>query len=138
MRKTYQPKEKEVTRSWHTIDAKGQILGRVATKVVTFLVGKHKPTYSAHMDMGDYVVVTNVEEIELTGKKEKQKKYYFHSGYPGGFRETTAQEIRAKHPERLLEKAVFGMLADNRLRDKRMKRLKLFVGSTNPYEKKVN
>lgn len=132
--KTFQPKAKEVKRDWHLLDAKDQVVGRFATRVAELLMGKGKVTFSKHMDSGDFVVVTNVEKVMLTGKKEKQKLYRRHSGYPGGYKEETAREVREKHPERILEKAVFGMLPDNKLRADRMVRLKLVVGEKNPYE----
>jgi large subunit ribosomal protein L13 len=138
MQKTYQPKAKEVVRSWHLLDAKGQILGRLATQIATFLMGKHKPTYSTHMDSGDFVVVLNVEKIEVTGRKENQKMYRSHSGYPGGFKEKSYKQVMAVNPERILENAVSGMIPDNRLKSDRMLRLKLVVGDKNPYEKQLN
>jgi large subunit ribosomal protein L13 len=135
--KTYQPKEKEVKRGWHLVDAKGEILGRLATKIATYLTGKHKASYSTHMDMGDFVVVINAEKIEVTGKKDQQKLYRRHSGYPSGYKERTYQQVMAVHPERIIEHAVNGMIPDNRLKDARMLRLKLVVGDKNPYEKQL-
>jgi large subunit ribosomal protein L13 len=131
--KTYQPKQKEVKRGWHLVDAQGEILGRMATKIANLLTGKTKPTYSAHMDMGDWVVVINAEGVKVTGKKEKQKVYQKHSGYPGGFKEVAYAKLKAEKPERIVELAVKRMLATNRLRDKRMARLKIFAGDNHPY-----
>jgi large subunit ribosomal protein L13 len=136
--KTFQPKAKEVERSWHLIDAKGEILGRLATRIATLLTGKHKGTYSTHMDMGDFVVVINSEKIEVTGKKDQQKMYYRHSGYPQGFKKRTFQQMMDTHPERILEHAVNGMVPDNKLKSDRMLRLKLVVGDKNPYVKQLN
>lgn len=121
--KTYQPTQKEVKRETHTLDANGQVLGRFATKIATLLIGKHKPTYSAHMDSGDFVTVTNADKIKLTGKKESQKVYYRHSGYPGGFRKISYEKMKSEHPARIIELAVRRMLPQNRLRDKRLRRL---------------
>lgn len=135
--KTYHPTAKEVRRDWHLMDAKGAILGRLATKVATLLQGKHKATYSPHMDSGDYVVVVNAEKVKVTGKKAKQKLYRSHSGYPGGFKETTFERLQREHPERIIEKAVFGMLPDNRLRKDRMARLKIIIGEKNPYQERM-
>lgn len=135
--KTYQPKAGEVKRNWHVIDAKGQILGRLSTEIAKYLMGKHKTDYSSHMDMGDFVVVLNVEKIEVTGRKEKNKLYRTHSGYPGGFKQKTYEQVMAATPERILEHAVSGMLPDNRLKSDRMARLKLVVGDKNPYENLV-
>jgi len=137
-KKTFQPKAKEVEREWHLLDAKDAILGRLATQAAIFLMGKHKSTYSTHMDSGDFVVIVNAEKIEVTGKKEKDKMYRTHSGYPGGFKEKSYQQVKAVHPERILEHAVSGMLPDNRLKDERMLRLKIVVGSKNPYEKQLS
>ncbi len=136
--KTYQPKEKEVTRNWHLIDAKGEVLGRLATKIATLLMGKNKAIYSTHMDMGDFVVVLNAEKIEVTGRKSQQKMYRRHSGYPGGFKERSYQQVLSVHPERILENAVAGMVPDNKLKSDRMLRLKLVIGDKNPYEKQVS
>lgn len=137
MTKTYQPKEKEVQRDWHLIDANREILGRLATKIATLLTGKNKATYSTHMDMGDFVVVINAEKVEVTGKKDQQKLYRRHSGYPGGYKERTFKQVMDVHPERIIENAVAGMLPDNRLKDARMLRLKVVVGDKNPYEKQL-
>jgi large subunit ribosomal protein L13 len=131
--RTYQPKHKDVKRSWHLVDAKSQVLGRMASGVVKLLMGKHKADYSSHMDMGDYVVVINAEKIEVTGKKGKQKLYRRHSGYPGGFKEVSFEKMLSEHPERVIEHAVSGMLPDNRLKKQRMRRLKVVVGDKNPY-----
>ncbi len=135
--KTYQPKEKEVKRDWHLLDAKGEVLGRLSTKIATYLTGKHKANYSQHMDMGDFVVVLNAEKIEVTGKKALQKLYRRHSGYPSGYKERTYQQVMAVHPERILENAVAGMVPDNRLKDARLLRLKVVVGDKNPYTKQL-
>ena len=134
--KTYQPKEKEVTREWHLLDAKGQIVGRLATKISGLLMGKHKPNFSKHMDMGDYVVLLNAEKVEFSGRKEDKKLYRSHSGYPGGFKEITAKLLREKHPERIIRKAVFGMLPDNKQKRERLNRFKTVIGNTNPFEDK--
>ena len=138
MNKTYQPKEKEVTRNWHLIDAKGEVLGRLSTKIANLLTGKGKTTFSNHMDMGDFVVVLNAEKVEVTGKKDQKKVYRTHSGYPGGFKEKSFQQVMDSHPERILEHSVSGMIPDNRLKDGRMLRLKLVVGDKNPYEKQTS
>ncbi len=134
--KTYQPKASEVKRNWHLIDAKGLVLGRLSTQVAMKLMGKNKVDYSPHMDNGDNVVVINAFEIIVTGKKEDQKKYYGHSGYPGGFKEVSYKQMKATHPERILELAVKRMLPVNRLRDIRMKRLHISMNTKNPFESK--
>jgi len=136
--KTFQPKEKEIKRSWHLIDAKDGVLGRIATQIAMYLMGKNKPTYSPHLDSGDYVVVLNAEKVVLTGKKPLQKVYRHHSGYPGGLKEISLAKMKKEHPERILEHAVSGMLPDNRLKKDRMARLKVLVGERNPYADKFN
>lgn len=134
--KTYQLKAKEVKRNWHLIDAKDQVLGRLATQVAALLMGKLKVNYSPHIESGDYVVVVNAEKVALTGKKPQQKLYRGHSGYPGGFKEVTFEKMLKEHPERIIEHAVSGMLPDNRLKKARMAMLKVVVGEKNPYEDK--
>lgn len=127
--KTYSQKPSEVSRRWVLIDASTAPLGRVATEISKYLIGKYKPTYTPHIDGGDYVVVINAEKAVVTGDKERQKVYYRHSGFPGGIKEARLEEVREKFPERIIEAAVKGMLPKNKLSDERMKRLKVFVGS---------
>jgi large subunit ribosomal protein L13 len=127
LQKTYQPKETEIKREWHFLDAKGKVLGRLASQIATLLMGKHKKTYTPHLDMGDWVVVKNAKDVKVTGKKELLKIYYHHSGYPGGLKKVTFAQLREKNPAKIIELAVRRMLPANRLRDKRMKRLKVFV-----------
>ena len=138
MKRTYQPKAGDLNkkRNWHLVDAKDMVLGRISTKIASYLMGKHKAVFSKHEDMGDCVVVINAEKVILTGKKEDDKMYRRHSGYPGGFRELTAKQVREKYPERLVQKAVEGMLPDNRLKRGRMNRLKVVVGSKHPFDNK--
>lgn len=136
--KTYQPKESEVKRAWHLVDAKDQILGRLATRIAMILMGKTKANYSAHMDSGDNVVVINAKDIKVTGKKESQKVYRGHSGYPKGFKEVSYQKMKLEHPGRIIEHAVDGMLPDNRLKDKRMRRLFVFEGENHSFGAKLN
>lgn len=134
MTKTFQPKQKEVKREWHLIDAKGEVLGRLASKVAMLLMGKHKATYSTHMDSGDNVVVVNAEKIVTTGKKNEQKVYRSHSGYPGGFKEVPFAKMSKEHPNRVVEFAISGMLPDNRLKSDRMARLHVTKGEKHKYE----
>lgn len=133
--KTYTPKSADISRAWQTINAADQILGRVSTQAATFLMGKHKPTFSRHMDVGDHVVILNAEKIVTTGNKETQKVYTRHSGYPGGLRQIILGKLRAEKPDRILYHAVSGMLPKNKLRDRMLKRLHLVIGPTNPYAK---
>lgn len=123
MKKTYQPKSKEVQRDKHVLNADGVVLGRLATEVAKFLMGKQKANYSTHMDMGDFVTVNNASKVKLTGNKDKQKVYRSHSGYPGGFKEVKVAKLREEQPEKIVEFAVKGMLPKNRLQSKRMRRL---------------
>jgi large subunit ribosomal protein L13 len=134
--RTYQPKKSEVRREWHLVDAKGEILGRMATEIARLLMGKHKAKYAYHIDMGDYVVVINAKEVELSGRKRKQKVYQKHSGYPGGFKEIKFEKLINEQPEKVIQLAVKRMLPDNRLRDKRMNRLKVFAGLNHIYKDK--
>lgn len=136
--KTFQPKQSEVKREWHLIDAKDEILGRLSTKIAELLTGKGKATYSRHMDSGDYVVVINAEKIMVTGRKASQKVYRTHSGYPSGFKEKSYDMVMRSHPERIIEHAVSGMIPDNRLKKERMLRLKVVAGDQNPFEKEFN
>lgn len=122
--KTYQPKESEVRRDKHVLDAEGQVLGRFATKIADLLTGKAKPSFSRHMDMGDFVTVKNAKLVKLTGKKESQKVYRSHSGYPGGYDEVAVAKVRREQPERIIKHAVKGMLPKNRLQADRMARLR--------------
>lgn len=127
--KTYSQKPSEVTRRWILVDASQAPLGRIATQIATYLIGKYKPSYTPHIDGGDYVVVINASEAVLTGNKETGKKYYHHSGFPGGIKEASAKELREKRPEYIIENAVKGMLPKNKLTPDRLKRLKIFAGS---------
>ena len=134
--KTHSPKAKEIKREWHLIDAQDKILGRLATQIAQLLMGKNKPYFARHLDCGDYVVVINAKEVKVTGKKEKQKIYYHHSGYPGGLKETPLWMLREKHPERIIIHAVSGMLPKNKLRARMLERLKVQVEEEHPYEDK--
>ncbi len=134
--KTYQPKQKDIKRNWHLIDAKEQSLGRMAAQVAILLMGKHKPMYANHMDVGDNVVVVNAEEVKLTGSKMKQKVYRGHSGFRGGFKEIKIEKLMKEAPEKVIEHAVSGMLPDNRLKSERLRRMKVFKGADHPYADK--
>ena len=131
--KTYMANNQTVERQWFVVDAKEQRLGRLSTEVATILRGKHKPTFTPHVDGGDYVIVINAKEIELTGKKWDQKKYYRHSQYPGGLRTTTAKVMNATHPERLIEFAIKGMLPKGRLGRQMYKKLFVYAGEAHPH-----
>ncbi|NTW62272.1 50S ribosomal protein L13 [Candidatus Saccharibacteria bacterium] len=126
--KTYSQKPSEVTRKWVLIDASTAPLGRVATATAKYLIGKYKPTYTPHIDAGDYVVVINAEKVVVTGAKETDKMYYRHSGFPGGLTEASLGELRVKNPQRIITEAVKGMIPRNKLAAERLKRLRVFVG----------
>lgn len=128
------PKEKALEeRKWYIVDAKGQVLGRLATKIANILRGKHKPNYTPHVDNGDFVVVINADKIKVTGRKLAQKKYYHYSGYPGGLKEITLEKLLQKSPERAIYFAVKGMLPKNRLARKQLKKLKVYAGQAHPH-----
>lgn len=131
--KTYILKGADEKSEWFCIDASGKVLGRIATHAAQLLMGKHRPTYSPHQAGADFVVVINAAQIKVTGKKEDQKSYFRHSGYPGGDRHTPLSRMRELHPERILQAAVSGMLPKNRLRKLRLARLKVYAGSDNPH-----
>jgi len=131
--KTYSPKSSEITRTWHLIDAKDQVLGRLATQVANLLMGKSKTIFSRHLDVGDHVVVTNAAAVKVTGRKEEQKLYHRHSGYPGGMVVLTLSQVRAAHPDRIVIHAVSGMLPKNKLQDKLLTHLHVYPGPDHPY-----
>lgn len=132
--RTISAKEQDIQRDWYVIDAQGQTLGRLATRVATLLRGKHKPIYTPHVDCGDYVVIVNAEKVHVTGQKMTQKKYYRHSGYPGGIKEITLRDQLRKFPDRVIEAAVRGMLPRNRLGRRMFKKLKVYSGPNHPHE----
>ncbi|MBU1238384.1 50S ribosomal protein L13 [Myxococcota bacterium] len=129
MNKTYSAKTDEVERKWYVIDLEGEVLGRAATKIATLLRGKHKPQFTPHIDTGDFVIVLNADKVKLTGNKWANKVYYKHSGYIGGLRSFTANEMRDRHPERIVQFAVRGMLPKTKLGNKMIKKLKVYTGT---------
>ncbi|MGH7411989.1 MAG: 50S ribosomal protein L13 [Candidatus Methylomirabilis sp.] len=133
MARTGHPRIDEIDRRWHLIDASGRVLGRLATEVAVLLCGKHKPMFSPHLDAGDFVVVINAERVVLTGKKLKDKVYHRHSGYPGGLKTTTAEQMLKKHPTRVVEYAVRGMLPKTKLGDALFRKLKVYAGAAHPH-----
>ena len=124
----------EASREWYVVDAAGQNLGRLATQIATVLRGKHKPLYTPGLDCGDFVIVVNADKVHVTGRKLDQKFYYRYSGYPGGLAEISLREQLAKHPERVIEAAVKGMLARNRLRRQLIRKLKVYAGPQHPHQ----
>ena len=134
MQKTYVPKSGDVTHDWKLFDANGKNLGRLATKISTILLGKDKPTFTPGVDTGDYVIVVNAEHISVTGNKLDDKYYYRHSGYPGGLKKISLRDQLAKHPDRVIRRAVWGMLPHNRYGRKLIKKLKVYAGSDHPHK----
>ena len=134
MKKTYYPKTDDVSRDWILVDAKDQNLGRLASKIATLILGKHKPQFTPGVNMGDFVIVINAEKIKVTGKKMEQKKYYRVSGYPDGLKEINLRDLLATNPERVIKQAVKGMLPHNRLGRKQRKQLRVYVGPNHPHQ----
>ena len=132
--KTISIREQDTQHDWYVVDAQGQTLGRLASRVATILRGKHKPSFTPHVDCGDYVIIVNAEKIHVTGQKMSQKKYYRHSGYPGGLKEATLRDQLQKFPDRVLESAVRGMLPKNRLGHRIFKKLKVYAGPDHPHQ----
>lgn len=131
--KTFSPKQTDIERKWYLVDARQQVLGRLATQVARILRGKHKPIFAPHVDVGDHVIIVNAEKIRLTGKKAAQKRYKHHTGYPNGLKETSFETMLASHPERVLEHAIKGMLPKNRLGRQMIKKLRIYAGEEHPH-----
>ena len=132
--RTYFPKEGDIQARWFIIDAEGQILGRLSTEIARIITGKNKPTYTPFLDTGDHVIIVNAEKIVLTGRKEEDKLYRRHTGYPGGLKSRAARFIRAEKPESMIEEAVWGMLPKSRLGRKMLKKLKVYRGPEHPHQ----
>jgi len=132
--KTYQAKKEELKHQWYLVNAEGKILGRLASELAKILRGKHKPTFTPHVDTGDFVVVVNAEKVGLTGKKLKDKIYYRHTGYPGGIKEVSAEKLLAKKPTELIRRAVKGMLPKNSLGRQMLRKLKVYAGPNHPHK----
>ncbi len=135
--KTYAPKLSEIERKWHVIDADGQTLGRLCSQVAKLLIGKHKAMFARNIDTGDYVVIVNAAKVRVTGKKVREKIYYRYSGYPGGMREVTFAEMIQKHPTRVIEHAIKGMLPHTRLGRAMYKKLKVYAGDKHPHQAQI-
>jgi large subunit ribosomal protein L13 len=131
--KTFSAKPQDVSHGWFVVNAEGKVLGRLAAQLAVRLRGKHKPEYTPHVDTGDFIVVVNASKIRVTGKKALDKKYYRHTGYPGGLRETNFAKLQGRHPERVLEKAVKGMLPKGPLGYAMLKKLKVYAAGTHPH-----
>jgi large subunit ribosomal protein L13 len=132
--KTQIPSESEIVRQWHVLDAQDQVLGRLASRAALLLMGKHKPIYTTFLDTGDHVIVINAEKVRLTGRKDDQKLYRRHSGYPGGLSEVGAKKVRATRPARMVEQAVAGMLPKTKLGKQMYRKLKVYAGDKHPHQ----
>jgi large subunit ribosomal protein L13 len=132
--KTFLPKPDQIERKWWLIDAEGQVTGRLATRVADILRGKHKPTFTPHLDCGDFVVIVNAEKVLLTGNKDNQKIYEDYSGYPSGLKRQLAKVVRQKHPERILTQAIWGMMPHGRLGRAQYRKLKVYAGAEHPHQ----
>lgn len=126
-------RSEDIEKKWHLIDGEGKTVGRVATKIAALLRGKEKPQFTPHADTGDFVIIVNADKLNFTGKKWEQKKYYWHTGYPGGIKSITAEDLSKKHPEDIIKKAVWGMLPKNKWQKKLIARLKIYTGKEHPH-----
>ncbi len=132
--RTFTAKTAEIEREWYVVDAEGQTLGRLASRIAPIIKGKHKPIYTPHLDCGDYVIIINADKVRVTGQKMEQKFYYRHSGYPGGIKSISLRDQLARYPERVLQSAVKGMLPKNKLGRRMIKKLKVYAGDSHPHE----
>lgn len=132
--RTFTEKKEEIEREWYLVDAEGQTLGRLASRIAPILKGKHKATYTPHLDCGDFVVIVNAEKVRVTGRKLDQKLYHHHSGYPGGLKSISLRDQLDRYPERVLEAAVRGMLPKNKLGRRMVKKLKVYAGDSHPHQ----
>ncbi len=133
MKTTFMQKPQELKREWLIVDATGMTVGRLSAKIASILIGKHKPTFTPHVDCGDYVIIVNADKVKFTGKKMKDKIYYRHTNHPGGLKQQTAEELLDKHPERVLEKSIKGMLPKNKLGRQMYKKLYVYTGAEHPH-----
>ena len=132
--RTFTQKEAEIERDWYVVDAEGETLGRLASRIAPILKGKHKPIYTPHLDCGDFVIIVNAEKVRVTGRKLDQKLYHRHSGYPGGLKSISLRDQLDKHPERVLQAAIRGMLPKNKLGRRMIKKLKVYPGDAHPHK----
>jgi large subunit ribosomal protein L13 len=132
--RTFTQKQAEIERDWYVVDAQGETLGRLASRIAPILKGKHKPSYTPHLDCGDFVIIVNAEKVRVTGRKLDQKFYHRHSGYPGGLRSTSLRDQLDKYPERVLQAAIRGMLPKNKLGRRMIKKLKVYAGDAHPHD----
>jgi len=130
---SYMARSEDFEKKWYIIDGEGKTVGRLSTKIARLLRGKEKPQFTPHADIGDFVIVVNADKVNFTGKKWEQKKYYWHTGYPGGIKSITAEDLAKKKPEEILRKAVWGMLPKNKMQDKLISRLKVYTGTEHPH-----
>jgi large subunit ribosomal protein L13 len=132
--RTFTQKQEEIERDWYIVDAEGETLGRLASRIAPILKGKHKPIYTPHLDCGDFVIIVNAEKVRVTGRKLDQKLYHRHSGYPGGLKSISLRDQLDKHPDRVLQAAIRGMLPKNKLGRRMLKKLKVYAGDSHPHQ----
>lgn len=137
-KQTFMQRKEDISRNWHLVDVEGEVLGRIATKIAQLLVGKNKPTYTPHVDGGDYVVVINASKVAVTGDKTNKKIYYWHTGFPGGLKQMVFGDMIKRNPERVIQRAVKNMLPKNKFRKPRLARLKIYPGTDHPYQDKLD
>ena len=130
---SYMARSEDFEKKWYVIDGEGKTVGRLSTRIATILRGKDKPQFTPHADIGDFVIVVNADKVKFTGKKWEQKKYYWHTGYPGGIKSITADDLMKKKPGEIIRKAVWGMLPKNKMQDKLISRLKVYTGTEHPH-----
>lgn len=130
---SYMARSEDFEKKWYIVDGEGKTVGRLSTKIATILRGKDKPQFTPHADIGDFVIVVNADKVKFTGKKWEQKKYYWHTGYPGGIKSITAEDLAKKKPGEIIRKAVWGMLPKNKMQDKLISRLKVYAGNEHPH-----
>ncbi|MCC6713441.1 MAG: 50S ribosomal protein L13 [Candidatus Dadabacteria bacterium] len=130
---SYMARSEDFEKKWYIIDGEGKTVGRLSTRIATILRGKDKPQFTPHADIGDFVIVVNADKVKFTGKKWEQKKYYWHTGYPGGIKSITAEDLAKKKPGEIIRKAVWGMLPKNKMQDKLISRLKVYAGNEHPH-----
>jgi len=135
--RTFTPTPKDIERRWYVVDAQGKTLGRLASEIAKVLTGKRKPTYAAHMDVGDFVIVVNADKVNVTGRKLDQKRYYRHSLYPGGLRSISLRDQLRRFPERVIQHAVKGMLPKNTVGKQQLKKLKVYAGESHPHQAQI-
>jgi large subunit ribosomal protein L13 len=136
-KQTFMQRKEDISREWHLVDVEGKVLGRVTTEIAQLLIGKNKPTYTPHVDGGDYVVIVNASKVAVTRDKANKKTYYWHTGFPGGLKQMVFKDMVSQNPQRVMQRAVKNMLPKNKFRKSRLARLKVYSGTNHPYQDKL-